>query len=126
MNAAAAASCPLRVSTVPPDFEMTTTRVFARFGPISARTLSKPSGSVLSKKWAFIRSRRGVPSAWLTNCGPRAEPPIPMTSRCVRFPLGPVMAPEWIFDANFFIDPRVDWISSRIPLVGARSGARSQ
>ena len=81
---------------------------------------------MLSKKWTFIRSLPGIPSAWLTNWGPRAEPPIPMTRRWVNFPLGPAMAPEWTLAANSLIEARVAVISSRISRVGASCGARSQ
>ena len=49
-----------------------------------------PSGSVLSKNEMPILSRPPLsrPSAWLTNCGPRADPPMPIkrsereNSRC--------------------------------------------
>ncbi len=119
---------PLRVSTVPPDFEITTTRVRRSWLPISFRTRSIPSGSVLSKKWTRILSRPALRrlSAWLTNCGPSAEPPMPITSSSRNFPAGPEISPLWIFAANVLIEARVDVMASASSGVGASCGARSQ
>ena len=77
---------PLRVSFVPPDLEITTVSVAARppsVAAIRASSRAMPSGSVLSKKNGRSGSR-GEPSASATNCGPSAEPPMPMTRRFVK------------------------------------------
>ena len=74
-----ASNIPLRVSLVPPDFEMTIQSVLSRFDLTLSITLSIPSGSVLSKNHIFMRSFFGLPSACETNCGPKADPPMPMT-----------------------------------------------
>ena len=77
---ASASTIPLRVSFVPPDFEMTITSVSSRASFNFPHTRSKPSGSVLSKKNASIGSL-AFPRASATNWGPSAEPPIPMSKR---------------------------------------------
>jgi len=82
-NFASASTIPFRVSFVPPDFETTMTSVCGSPSPILSSTRSKPSGSVLSKKKMSIGSS-GEPRAADTNCGPNAEPPIPMYSRCLK------------------------------------------
>ena len=45
-----------------------------------------PSGAVLSKKCSRILSS-ALPSASETNCGPSAEPPMPITSTSMKLPL---------------------------------------
>ena len=73
---ACALTMPLRVSGVPPDLEMTTTRVSASGSCSSTRSM--PSGSVLSRK----RMAKPLPgSASATSSGPKAEPPMPMTKQ---------------------------------------------
>ena len=101
---------PLRVSTVPPDLEITTTSVRLSWPPISFSTRSMPSGSVLSKKWTRIRSRPPLsrPSAELTNCGPSAEPPMPTTSSSRNFPAGPAISPLCTLAAKSLIAASVD------------------
>ena len=92
-NFASASSIPFRVSFVPPDFETTITSVCESSSPILSNTRSKPSGSVLSKKKMSIGSS-GEPSAVDTNCGPSADPPIPMCSTCLkRIPFSAVIFP---------------------------------
>ena len=84
--ASAATSIPLRVSFVPPDFEITTVSVAGRPPSVAAireSSRARPSGSVLSKKNGRSGSR-GEPSASATNCGPSAEPPMPTTRRFVK------------------------------------------
>lgn len=88
-----ASSIPLRVSGVPPDLEMTTASVSPSCPSSAASVRSIPSGSVLSKKNSCILSFLGHPSASATNCGPRAEPPMPMTRQFLNLPVAPVMLP---------------------------------
>src|SRR5438270_564657 len=56
---------PLRVSLVPPDFEITMVSVSSRCPSSRASTRSNPSGSVLSQKHTFMRSivaKKSVPN----------------------------------------------------------------
>ena len=124
---ASASSMPLRVSFVPPDFEITTDeRVLAGRRRFSSRTRSKPSGSVLSKKKMSIGSR-AEPSASAMNCGPSAEPPMPMSRTCSNgLPFGAAIRPTCTSAANFLIRSFVSSISARSSSLGASCGSRSQ
>ena len=80
----------------PPDLEITRLSVFPNPAPIARCVRSIPSGSVLSRKNTRILSS-AAPSASAASCGPRAEPPMPITSRFSNFsPRGLLIAPEWI------------------------------
>ena len=126
VNAFSASSMPFRVSGVPPDLEITRARVVPRASPISERVWSIPSGSVLSKKCTRSLSAFGLPKALPTNWGPKAEPPIPMTSRSVKVPCGDWRDPEWTaWDTSFTLAnvSRIAWVRSSL---GASSGSRNQ
>ena len=93
LNRASASSIPFRVSFVPPDLETTTTSVWESRSFILSKTRSNPSASVLSKK-KMSMGALAEPSASATNCGPSAEPPIPISSTCLkRFPFSAVIFP---------------------------------
>lgn len=86
-----------------------------------------PSGSVLSRKWVCRGAVEASTSASVMNCGPRAEPPMPMMRRWVNgLPFCAVMVPLWIWLAKFL----QFWMSAVMELViswvGARVGLRSQ
>ena len=121
-----ASSMPLRVSFVPPDFEMTMTKVDAISSPIFAKTRSNPSGSVLSKKKMSAGSF-DEPRASAMNCGPSAEPPIPISKRCANFFCdSDVMTPRCTSAANFLMRAFVSSISARSCGLGASCGSRNQ
>ncbi len=119
--ASAATSIPLRVSFVPPDFEITTVSVSGRPPSVAAMRESSramPSGSVLSKKNGRSGSR-GEPSASATNCGPSAEPPIPTARRFVKRPaFSGATRPAWTAEANSSIRASVPRIASAVSGVG--------
>src|SRR2546421_347903 len=126
LNFTSASSIPFRVSFVPPDFETTTTSVWPSSSLIFSKTRSNPSGSVLSKNKMSIGSCRD-PSASETNCGPSAEPPMPMSNTCLKgFLFSAVIFPPRISAANVLIRLTVSSISVRISRVGAKVGFRSQ
>ena len=122
-NASCASSMPLRVSGVPPDFEMTMARVVGSFAAIDSMVLSMPAGSELSKKLMDILDPA---RASATSCGPRALPPMPMMSRWSKAdPLGAAISPRWIFAAKACtsaISSRI--VTPRAP--GASAELRSQ
>ncbi len=93
-KAALASSIPFRVSLVPPDLDITITSVLFRLFLIFSRSISLPSGSVLSKNTNLSLFVLGFPKAWPTNCGPKADPPMPMRRRFSKFPPSPFILPE--------------------------------
>ena len=93
LNRSSVSSIPFLVSFVPPDLEITMTSVWESKSSILSKTRSNPSGSVLSKKKMSMGSCDD-PSASATNCGPSAEPPMPMSSTCLkRFPFSAAIFP---------------------------------
>ncbi len=116
---------PLRVSFVPPDFEITTVSVSPNFPWSASSTRSMPSGSVLSMKHGFKRSR-DEPSAAATNSGPSAEPPMPMTSRREKFPAAPRTRPWCTSAANCLMAVTVSTTARVMVSSGARDASRSQ
>ena len=74
---------PLRVSGVPPDLLVTITRVLLSRSLRRMRIRSIPAGSVLSIKW-IDSGGKSAANASSTNCGPSAEPPIPIESISVN------------------------------------------
>ena len=123
-KAAAASSMPLRVSTVPPDFEITTTSVCAELAAEPVEHESMPSGSVLSKKWTphLVAAALSRPSAWLTNCGPERGAADADDQQLAELPAGPAISPLWTLAAKSLMAARVAVISSRISGVGASCG----
>ena len=122
-NVAFASSIPLRVSGVPPDFEITSTSVSASSSVASVSSM--PCGSVLSKNAMGILAF--WPMAWVTSCGPSAEPPMPMSRICLNgAPFAARTAPVWTLPANSFSALSGSVIAAFSSGVGARSALRSQ
>ena len=125
-KANSASFIPLAASGVPPDLEITSTKVVLRRSPKRSSTKSMPSGSELSIK-LILRGTSAWARACATNCGPSAEPPIPMDKISVNFgAVGGWMFPVWTFWVNSSMRSRVSVISLRNSFVGASSGDRSQ
>jgi hypothetical protein len=81
LYAAAASSIPFRVSGVPPDFEITIASVSAERSPSLGKSAVDAVGiGVVEEVRLQAVGRARERSA--TSCGPSAEPPIPITSRC--------------------------------------------
>ena len=84
-----------------------------------------PSGSVLSKKNGVTRSVT-EPKASATNWGPKAEPPMPTTSKFENnSPYSPRTFPLWTSAANRRIRARVSSMARRSSRDGANDGVRS-
>ena len=117
---------PLRVSLVPPDLEMTTRRVWPKFVADFGQNLVHAVGIGVVEEINGQFVGRGWPRAWATNCGPSAEPPMPMTSRFLNGPLRAADQPGMDF-AGKCLDGRqgvLDFLADGRG--GGQGGLRSQ
>ena len=81
---------PLRVSGVPPALGDDDDEGLVEAGPreLGEHAVDAVGVGVVEEEDGCIWSVRGWPRASATNCGPRAEPPMPMSSTCLKLGAG--------------------------------------